>query len=58
MLKWIPHKEVQRFRYIVETSERVSTAIWNDKKVALEQGDEAAVRQIGEGKDIISALSQ
>lgn len=58
VLKWIPHKEVQRYRHIVETSESVSRMLWNEKKAALQQDNEAVVRQIGEGKDIISTLSQ
>ena len=41
---------------IVDTMWREATNIYRAKKKALEQGDEAVVREIGEGKDLLSIL--
>jgi hypothetical protein len=35
-----------------------SSEVFHDKLRALDEGDEATVRQIGEGRDIISILSE
>ena len=41
---------------IVDTMWREATNIYRAKKNALEQGDEAVAREIGEGKDLLSIL--
>jgi hypothetical protein len=42
---------------ITETLNSISRAIYESKKRLLELGDDATVRQVGGGKDIISILS-
>jgi len=53
----IPWKTLHQVRDIVDIMHHTSVEIINSKKRALEQGDEAVARQIGQGKDIISILS-
>ncbi|CDO75795.1 hypothetical protein BN946_scf184934.g10 [Trametes cinnabarina] len=56
LLEWIPHDGV---RSLIEISDILwdrSLAIYTEKKHALEQGDVAVAKQIGEGKDIMSIL--
>lgn len=55
---WVPHANVQKMRKIVNEMDEQSRNIYNQKKAALEKGDEAIVQQIGEGKDIMSILSE
>ena len=38
--------------------DETSTAIYNDKKEKLKQGDDVVVKQIGKGKDIMSVLRE
>ena len=49
---------VQKMKTIVDTIHQRSVDIYQQKKRALEQGDEKVTRQIGEGKDIMSILSE
>ncbi|KAI0754297.1 cytochrome P450 [Daedaleopsis nitida] len=56
LLGFIPHNGVQELKHIIDTMHDQSVEIFQAKKRALEQGDEAVVRQIGEGKDIMSIL--
>jgi hypothetical protein len=58
LLKWFPNANVQKMREISEAMERNSRHIYNTKKAALEKGDEAVIQQVGEGKDIMSILSE
>ena len=53
----IPQAGLQELSRIVSILNRRSVEIYEDKKRALKQGDEAVLRQIGEGKDIMSILS-
>lgn len=57
IMDWFPNKQVQKAKSIVDTLTKRSTEIFEAKKAALEQGDEAVARQVGEGKDIMSILS-
>lgn len=52
----IPHRGVQKMKAVVDVMHRRTVEIYNGKKLALEKGDEAVTRQVGEGKDIMSIL--
>lgn len=54
----IPHQKVQQVKSIVDTMDSAATSIFNEKKRALRAGDEAIIQQVGEGKDIMSKLSE
>ena len=54
----IPNRQIQRIKSIVDTMHAAATAIFNEKKSALRAGDEVVMKQIGEGKDIMSILSE
>ncbi|KAI0697071.1 cytochrome P450 [Cerioporus squamosus] len=52
----IPNAKVQRMKKIVDTMYQRSTDIVNEKKEAMKKGDDAILRQVSEGKDIMSIL--
>ncbi|TBU37650.1 hypothetical protein BD309DRAFT_599912, partial [Dichomitus squalens] len=56
LLDMFPHKGVQQLKSIVGVMHERSLEIFQLKKQALEQGDEAVAHQVGEGKDIMSIL--
>ncbi|TDL16039.1 cytochrome P450 [Rickenella mellea] len=56
LVQLVPSRRIQILKEITDTIDRTSTRILNSKKRALEQGDEALLKQVGEGKDIISVL--
>ena len=56
LLGVFPHKGVQKLKSIVDVMHERSVEIYNLKKQALDQGDEAVAHQVGEGKDIMSIL--
>ncbi|KAI0718774.1 cytochrome P450 [Cerioporus squamosus] len=58
LLQFIPNPGVQKMKDIVDTMWRRSVEIYESKKLAIEQGDEAVSQQIGEGKDLMSILLQ
>ncbi|RPD54880.1 cytochrome P450 [Lentinus tigrinus ALCF2SS1-7] len=58
LLELVPNPAVQKMKDIVDTMWRRSEEIYESKKHALEQGDEAVAQQIGEGKDLMSILLQ
>ena len=58
MMEWVPHEGVQRIKAIIDTIHKRSLEIYRSKQRALELGDEAVVKQVGEGKDIMSILSE
>ena len=49
---------IRRVAAIIDTINRRSREIYDAKKAALSQGDEDALQQFGEGKDIMSILSE
>ena len=57
-MEWVPSKLLQQAREIVDTMDRTSNMIFAEKKRALEEGEEAVVRQVGKGKDIMSILRE
>lgn len=58
ILELIPHKGLQELKAIVDTMHRRSVEIFEQKKRALEKGDEIVTQQVGEGKDIMSILCE
>ena len=58
ILDLIPWKPLHQLRDISDVIHETAVEIVNSKKRALEDGDEAVARQIGEGKDILSILSR
>jgi len=52
----LPLERVKQIRYIVDVFHETSVEIFETKKKALQEGDEALAAQIGRGKDIISIL--
>lgn len=52
----LPWKNLHELRDIVDVFYNTSVDIFEAKKKALKEGDEAVSRQIGQGKDIISIL--
>lgn len=53
-----PLKTVQRLREVADDLHNRSVLIFNEKKAALEGGDEALKQQIGEGRDVMSILRE
>ncbi|PIL34233.1 cytochrome P450 [Ganoderma sinense ZZ0214-1] len=58
--RWVvermPFDNVQQLKCIADTLHNRSVEIFNERKAALESGDEAIKHQIGEGRDIMSIL--
>lgn len=55
--RW-PNPHVKKAIHIIDTLETTSRKIFQQKKAALEDGDETVMHQIGEGKDIMSRLCE
>ena len=58
VLDRVPSAKIQELKGIVDTMDRQSREIFNSKKAAFEQGDEAVARQVGEGKAIMSIMRE
>ena len=58
VVELIPNADVQRMREISDIMHARSVLIYNQKKEALEKGDEALKHQIGEGRDIMRILCE
>ncbi|KAF8183371.1 cytochrome P450 [Pholiota molesta] len=56
MVDITPWKDLHTLRDIVDVVYKTSMEIYESKKKALEDGDEALARQVGRGKDIMSIL--
>ena len=56
ILDAIPSRRVQRLKHIVLSMRARSNEIIAEKRAALQKGDESTVRQVDEGKDIMSIL--
>ncbi|KAI0657157.1 cytochrome P450 [Cubamyces menziesii] len=56
VVEMIPYGPGQRMKQISDAMYERSVRIINEKRAALERGDEALKHQIGEGKDIMSVL--
>ena len=53
----LPWKNLHELRDVVDVLNNTAIEIFEKKKKALEEGDEAVTQQIGKGKDIMSILS-
>jgi hypothetical protein len=53
----LPWKNLHEMRDIVDILTTTAIEIFEEKKKALEEGDEAVTQQIGNGNDIMSILS-
>ena len=53
----LPWKTIHEIRDMVDVMDRTSIEIFETKRKALEEGDEAVAQQMGQGKDIMSILS-
>ncbi|KAF9811020.1 hypothetical protein IEO21_06724 [Rhodonia placenta] len=51
-----PNAHLQTVKHVSDTMSERSQNIFHEKKVALNNGDEAVLRQVGEGRDIMSIL--
>ncbi|KAF8908659.1 cytochrome P450 [Gymnopilus junonius] len=56
MIDLLPWKELHDFRDIIDVLHNTAVEIIESKKKALAEGDDAVMRQVGQGKDIISIL--
>ena len=52
----IPSRNIQRLKNISDVLYARSVLIFNEKKAALEKGDDTLKQQIGEGRDVMSIL--
>lgn len=57
MVNVLPWKSLRKLRDIIDIMHNTSTEIFDAKKKALEEGNEAVSKQVGRGKDILSILS-
>ena len=53
----LPWPRLNHFMDIAETLNSISWGVYESRKRLLELGDDATIRQVGDGKDIISILS-
>jgi hypothetical protein len=53
----LPWKNLHDMRDVVDVLSRTAVEIFEEKKKALEKGNEVATQQIDKGNDIISILS-
>ncbi|OSX63042.1 hypothetical protein POSPLADRAFT_1046379 [Postia placenta MAD-698-R-SB12] len=58
ILELIPSTRLQRVKEISDAVDAHSKRIFKQKKQAMTQGDEAVLKQVGEGRDILSRLMQ
>lgn len=56
VLDIIPFKFIRRVRDVADTIKRCSKEVFEEKKRALDKGDEAMHRQSAEDQDILSVL--
>jgi hypothetical protein len=54
----VPWRSLQKLRDIIDVMHDTSVEIFEAKKKALREGDEAVSKQFGGGKDILSILSK
>lgn len=56
--KHVPSARFQRLRSLVNTMHDRSVEIYQEKKAAIERGDEGMKQQLWEGKDLMSILRE
>jgi hypothetical protein len=57
VMNLLPWKNLHELRDIIDVVSNTSAEIFEEKKKALEKGDEAVTKQFDEGNDIMSILS-
>ena len=58
LLDLVPIKSIQRMKAICDVINERSLAIYNEKKAAIERGDQELLLAMGEGKDMLIARSR
>ena len=58
MIDWLPVPELKRLRNVVVKMDSEAKNIYAIKKGSLKAGEESVLRQVGEGKDIMSILRE
>lgn len=58
LAEWTPSRNVQQTKRIIDIMDAQSRDIFAKKKEALARGDDAVVKQVGQGKDIMSILRE
>ena len=56
MVDHLPFRGLRTMKSIADTIHTQATNIYHEKKAGLQAGDEALLRKVGEGKDIMSIL--
>ena len=54
----VPHQGVQQLKAFSDGMQEKSVGLYRSKLDALARGDEAVTRQLGEGKDILTIMSE
>ena len=54
--KYLPWKSMQMLVQIADVMNRTAQTVFESKRSALKMGDEAVLQQVGDGRDILSAL--
>ncbi len=52
----LPIKSIQRVKTVSDVMHQRSLEIYNEKKAAIERGDQETLIAVGEGKDMLSIL--
>lgn len=58
VIQLFPSKTIKQLIDATDVMDETSRAVFYHKRQALEKGDEAVVHQIGEGRDLMSILSE
>ncbi|KAI1782200.1 cytochrome P450 [Ganoderma leucocontextum] len=56
LLDRVPHKTIQHMKTVCNVMHQRSLDIYNEKKAAIERGDQETLLAVGEGKDMLSIL--
>ena len=54
LFRMLPFENLRRLMHISDTLQRRSQEIIDERKEALQKGDEALLAQVGEGRDLMS----
>lgn len=57
-IPWIPYAPLHEMKALVDTLDRTSREIYEQKKHALSSGDEDAKLGVDEGRDLMSVLCE
>ena len=58
MIDWLPFPALKRLRDVVHKVDVDTNIIYEEKKACLDAGEEGFMKQVGEGKDIMSILCE